>query len=191
MSTRATTRINLKGAYVDQVRLVADSGEQGTTGRTYSSDEDFESGTMVGIETGSGTLTMTESWSALPFLWIPSSSTGTVSKIDTATGDEVARYRTGPDEVTLYPAPAAIDLDGNCWVGNRSAGSLVKIGLFENGNCIDRNGNGSIETSSDTNQDGDISDSEVLAWGDDECVLMEVILVAESEGVPHTGRPAR
>lgn len=176
-----------EGAYIDQVRLVADSGEQGTLGRTYSSDEDFESGTMVGIEAESDTLTMTQSWSTYPNLWIPSSVTGTVSKIDTLTGDELARYRTGPAEITLDPSPAAVDLEGNCWVGNRSAGSLAKIGLFENGNCIDRNGNGTIETSSDTDGDGDISDSEMLGWGEDECVLMEVILVAESEGVHAPG----
>lgn len=174
-----------EGAYVDQVRLVADSGEQGTTGRTYSSDEDFESGTMVGMESGSGTLTMSESWSALPYLWMPSISTGTVSKVDTDTGAELARYRTGPDEITLGPTPAAVSLDGSCWVGNRSAGTLVKIGLYENGGCIDQNGNGSIETSLDANGDGDISDGEMLDWGEDECVLLEVVLVAGSEGV-HT-----
>jgi streptogramin lyase len=52
-------------------------------------------------------------------------------------------------------------------VGNRNTGTVVKVGLVENGQCKDRNGNGIIETS---------SGSVALPWGDDECVLLEVVL---------------
>ncbi len=88
---------------------------------------------------------------------------------------------------TRFPGPspvAAVDLEGSCWVGNRVAGSVVKIGLLENGGCVDRNGNGEITTSTDSNSDGDISGSEILDWGDDECVLVETVLVEGVEG-PH------
>ncbi|MEN8163910.1 MAG: PKD domain-containing protein [Acidobacteriota bacterium] len=175
--------IQFEGAYIDQVRLVADSGEQGTTGRTYSSDEDFASGSLVGLEAESDTLKMSDSWSAMPYLWIPSSLTGTASKVDTETGDELARYRTGPAGITLAPTPAVVDLDGACWVGNRTAGTLVKIGLSERGGCVDRNGNGIIDTSTDADGDGDISSDEIPAWGEDECVLLEVVLVPGHESV--------
>ncbi|MBK6757596.1 MAG: hypothetical protein IPG70_08280 [Moraxellaceae bacterium] len=33
------------------------------------------------------------------------------------------------------------------WVGNRDNNTITKVGLFEFGNCIDRNGNGKIDTS--------------------------------------------
>ena len=37
--------------------------------------------------------------------------------------------------------------NANCWVGNRSEGSMTKIGMEETGQCVDRNGNGIIDTS--------------------------------------------
>jgi hypothetical protein len=163
--------IQFEGAYVDRVRLVADSGQQGTIGHTYTSNEDFGSGSLVGLEAESDSLKMAESWSAMPYLWVPSSLTDTVSKVDTETGGELARYRTGPAGITLDPTPAVVDLDGACWVGNRSAGTMVKIGLSERGACVDRNGNGTIDTSTDVNGDGDISSEEIPEWGEDECVL--------------------
>ena len=177
--------IRFEGAYVDKVRLLADSGEQAAAGRTYTTDADFALGSSIGLEAEADSLRMSESWSAFPYLWVPSSIAGTVSKVDSETGDELARYRTGPAEVTLNPIPTVVDLDGNCWVGNRDGGTVVKIGLAERWSCVDRNGNGAIDTSSDRNGDGDISSDEMQAWGEDECVLFEVVLVAGEEGA-HT-----
>jgi streptogramin lyase len=64
----------------------------------------------------------------------------------------------------------------------------VKIGLYEAGNWIDRNGDGICQTSQDLNGDGDIIGDEMLAWGQDECVLYEVVLIPGREGtyVPGT-----
>ena len=64
----------------------------------------------------------------------------------------------------------------------------MKLGLYEAGQWIDRNGNGTVETSFDRNGDGDISADEMLPWGQDECVLYEVVLMAGKEGtyVPGT-----
>jgi hypothetical protein len=59
---------------------------------------------------------------------------------------------------------------------------VVKIGLYEAGQWIDRNGNGIIETSNDTNGDGYITGAEILPWGQDECVLYEIVLIPGSEG---------
>jgi streptogramin lyase len=63
----------------------------------------------------------------------------------------------------------------------------VKVGLEENGQCIDRDGNGTIETSRDLNADGVISSNEVLDWGKDECVLCETIVIPGKEGAYKPG----
>lgn len=170
-----------EGAYVDEVRLVVDVGAPGDNGRTYTTDADFAEGDLVGLESDSGTLALADGWNALPYLWVPNSRTGTVSKIDAESGAELGRYRTGPFDAT-DPGGVAVDLDGSCWVGNRGAGTVVKIGLVENGGCVDGDGDGGIETSRDSNGDGDITGSELLDWGADECVLLEVVLVAGREG---------
>ncbi|MFV2073561.1 MAG: PKD domain-containing protein [Thermoanaerobaculales bacterium] len=170
-----------EGAYIDNVVLVADVPTPGGEGTTYSSKEDFERGTVAGTEYDVDALTLSPDWFTLPFIWVPNSGDGTVSKIDTASGDEVARYRTGPER-DLAPSAVAVDLDGSCWVGNRGAGSVVKVAHEAAGGCVDRNGNGRIDTSSDIDGNGDISGAELLAWGADECVLYEVLLVDGAEG---------
>jgi streptogramin lyase len=72
-----------------------------------------------------------------------------------------------------------VDLDGNVWVGNRNNNTLTKVGLKEAGNCIDRNGNGRIDSSTGSNdvrawtwtgRYGDVSGAE------DECILLQVQL---------------
>jgi streptogramin lyase len=171
-----------EGAYVDEVELEVDLGTPAEEGRTYTSDDDFEEGTMVGLVTSSGSLVLSDDWDTLPYVWVPNSVTGTVSKIDAESGNELGRYRTGPNIETV-PGAAAVDLDGSCWVANRNAGTVVKIGLYENGGCADRDGDGLITTSKDSSGNGDISGSEELDWGEDECVLVEVSLVEGSEGI--------
>lgn len=170
-----------EGAYVDEVSLVVDLGATGDEGRTYTTDADFAEGEMVGVETDTDKLALASDWDALPYLWVPNSATGTISKIDVDLGEELGRYRTGPTAEGI-PGVAAVDLEGSCWVGNLNAGTVVKIGLLENGGCVDRDGDGEIETSTDRNNDGDITGSELLAWGDDECVLIEAVLVEGLEG---------
>jgi hypothetical protein len=51
--------------------------------------------------------------STFPFAWIANSGEGTVSKIDTQTGVEVARYRTGPNGAADSPSRTAVDADGD------------------------------------------------------------------------------
>lgn len=148
--------------------------------QTYTADEDFDIGTFTGVEhdTVKDQLQLSnnisgDSGSVLPFLWVPNSNQGTVSKVDTRTGKELARYRTCPSNQAPNASPSrtTVDLQGNCWVGNRQIGTAVKIGLYENDQYVDRNHNGIIETSFDLNNDGVITDDELLPWGQDECVL--------------------
>jgi streptogramin lyase len=153
--------------------------------RTYTTDADFEEGVLTGVEIVENQLQLSEELVTLPFIWVPGDE-GVVSKVDTETGDELGRYR-----VALYggsPSRTSVDLEGNVWVGLRTAGTVVKIGLYEAGQYIDRNEDGVIQTSRDLDGDGDITGDEILAWGQDECVLFEVVLVPGHEGtyVPGT-----
>jgi PKD repeat protein len=171
-----------EGAYLDHVLLEVNVGTSGDEDTTYTTDADFAQGESVGVDSTSDRLELTDDWDALPYLWVPSSVTGTVSKVDVETGDELARYRTGPDD-TADPGVAVVDLDGACWVGNRALGSVVKIGLVDRGGCVDRDGDGEITTSRDRSGEGDITGTELLDWGDDECVVLETVLVDGSEAV--------
>ena len=148
---------------------------------TYTTCEDFEEGTLTGVECEDDHLQLSENTTTLPFIWIPNQE-NTTSKLNTTTGDELGRYRTCPVGVNGQPSRTTVDLQGNVWLGNRRAGTVVKIGLYENGQCVDRNGNGVVETSQDLNADGDISGAEMLPWGEDECVLFEVVLIPGLEG---------
>jgi len=157
-------------------------------GGTYTTDADFEQGTLNGLAYGGNQLQLGGESSVPPFIWVPNDAEGSVSKVDTRTGREIGRYRTCPAGITGLPSRTTVDLVGNCWVGNRQCGTVVKIGLLERGQFIDRNGNGVPDTSQDINGDGDITGSELLAWGQDECVLYEVVVIAGREGtfVPGT-----
>jgi hypothetical protein len=136
-----------------------------------------------------------------PFMWIANDSEGWVSKYDTRTGKELGRYwsvfpkncanSAGPPcaggvanglsaAATNHPSRTAIDLNGDLWVANRAIGtqgSVTKI-ASDPSRCIDRNGNGVIETSRDLDHNGQISGAEFITptnFADplqyDECVL--------------------
>jgi len=152
-------------------------------GRIYTINEDFDKGTLISLEyeTVPDQLQLSTESTTLPFIWVPNSNEGTVSKVDTRSGKELGRYCTGPRS-NGNPSRTTVDLFGNCWVGNRHTGTVVKIGLLENGQYMDRNWNGIIETSRDLDGDGKISDDEILPWASDECVIYEVVLIPEAEG---------
>lgn len=101
----------------------------------------------------------------LSLIWIANSQVGAVSKIDTDTGVELARYRSGPG-TDDQPSRTSVNLMGDAVVVNRGpdggAGGITKIAANA-GRCVDRNGNGVIDTSTGA--------GDVLPWGADECVL--------------------
>jgi streptogramin lyase len=103
------------------------------------------------------------------FIWIANSPQNTISKIDTLTGVEVGRYVSGPAS-QADPSRTSVNLNGDVAVANRGAsgsgaGGVTKIAAKED-DCIDRNGNGTIETSTGS--------GDVLPWDEDECVLWNV-----------------
>ena len=158
-------------------------------GGTYTSTLDFDKGRLSGVDSAAvaDQLQLSDRSAALHYLWVPNNE-GTISKVDTLTGRELARYRTGPTGVNGQPSRTTVDLFGSCYVANRYSGTILKLGLSENGQGIDRNGDGLLQSSRDLNQDGDISPDEVLPWGQDESVLWETSLIPTAEGnfVPGT-----
>lgn len=96
------------------------------------------------------------------YIWIANTSQGTLSKIDTRTAHEVARYRTGPAGSDLQPSRTSVSLTGDAVVANRGSGSVVKFAARPV-DCVDRNGDGSIQTSTGPH--------EILDWQSDECML--------------------
>jgi hypothetical protein len=163
-------------------------------------------GTGTGVKLDpTGAIVLTTGSIDLTSMWIANDVNGWVSKYDTRTGKELGRYYSvvpkdcanslGPpcaggvangltSVQTHHPSRTAIDLQGNLWVANRAletTGSVTKIANDLSG-CVDRNGNGTIETSRDVNGDGQIStnpaDGEMIVPTDpnditkyDECVL--------------------
>ena len=116
----------------------------------------------------------------LNMIWVANSGQGTISKINTGTGLEEGRYNLCSD-----PSRTAVDSLGNAWVACRGDGKVIKLALAED-DCIDKNNNGSIETSKDLNGNGVIDGGELLLEGQDECVLF----TAQPDGIGSGCDPA-
>ncbi len=149
---------------------------------TYTSDADFEQGTLSNLNhsaPGANQLQLDEEiGAAFPFIWIAASNRGTIVKINTETGDVLGEYSTSPDTIGFPdPSRTTVSLDGSVWAGNRQAGSVIHVGLKEANQCVDRNNNGTIETSTGygdvlawPNAGGEDSDGGVET-ATDECIL--------------------
>ncbi len=102
------------------------------------------------------------------FIWIANTGEGTVSKVDTRTRVEVARYRTGPlAGEGNDPSRTSVNGLGDVFVANRAGRSVTKISTL-GADCPDTNGDGAITTSS--------GPTDVLPWGQDDCVLWNTAL---------------
>jgi len=126
-------------------------GDSGS--RTYTVDEDFDEGSLINVSHDAvpDQLQLLDQGEAFNFIWVAASSRGTIVKIDTETGAILGEYLSSPDFMGRNPSRTTVDANGNVWAGNRNEasggqGSIVHIGLLENGQCVDRNGNGTIET---------------------------------------------
>ncbi|HEX6596325.1 MAG TPA: hypothetical protein VF045_05285, partial [Acidimicrobiales bacterium] len=133
---------------------------------TFTLDQHFDRGDLNNVvHTPSDQLQLAEKTSPFPFLWVAVSSRngvpnqkGTIVKIDTRTGQIVGEYWTSPEGQSANPSRTTVDPWGNVWATNRDGNSVVRIGMVENHQCIDRNGNGVIETSTGQGQ--------ILPWVD-------------------------
>jgi len=100
-----------------------------------------ENSTGLGLSNGNLVLDSTQISLNLKFIWIANSPNSTVSKVDCKLAKEVGRFQVCSD-----PSRTSVDLEGNVWVGCRGDGKVAKI-MAETKNCVDKNGNGIIETS--------------------------------------------
>jgi len=106
--------------------------------------------------------TETEPEGGRSFIWIANSGVSTLSKVDTQTAVEVARYRTCSS--ACDPSRTSVNLHGDAVVTNREP-YLLSVTKFAAAidDCVDVNDNGMIETSK--------GPTDVLDWGQDECML--------------------
>jgi hypothetical protein len=165
----------------DPTTSTSASTSTGTTENVTATESGTSTSTGTTDDTTEGTSTSTTGLPCQPgdtqgmgdveksYLWVANSDEGTVSKVNTMTMVEEARYRTGPNGggYAEDPSRTAVSLDGRfVVVNNRNSGrSTVIAANLED--CTDNNGNGMIDTSANK---GDIR-----AWGADECMKWSVV----------------
>jgi hypothetical protein len=142
-----------------------------------------------------GALVLSSTRSESHDAWIANYRFGTITRLDTRTGNQIGEY----DSVILdgtngaappgqeceveraggnCPSRTAVDLRGNVYVANRAfftQATITKIAALPE-DCVDRDRDGVIETSSDRDGDGTIERTvpgEYLGQ-DDECIVWTV-----------------
>mgnify|MGYP002783517373 CR=1 FL=1 len=98
------------------------------------------------------------------YLWVANTDQGSISKVNTMTLVEEARYFSDSSQSGgASPSRTSVSIDGRfVVVSNRGTGWVTKVAANV-ADCVDKNGNGMIETSQ--NKD------DLRPWGADECVL--------------------
>ncbi|MBX3251096.1 MAG: hypothetical protein KF901_28220 [Myxococcales bacterium] len=169
-------------------------------GRTWDDVAEERSGVVVAPD---GSLRLGAESNESSFAWIANTRYGTITKLDLGTGRQTAEYDSvlsGPTNGARppgeecdserrgnCPSRTAVDLRGAVYVANRAfnnQGTVTKIAGREE-DCVDRNRNGRIDTSTDRDGDGVIrrsSPGEYLGQ-DDECILWTVD-VGAGNGIP-------
>jgi streptogramin lyase len=146
----------------------------GASGAAF--DAGGQRGTAVDPARGGLVVSGMSTTTTLDFLWVVNTAESSVSKWDATGQREVARYRVGLaagecrglccyNSGCNMPSRVVVDGNGDAYVASRgfgTQGSVTKLAA-ERTNCVDRNGNGMIDTSS--------SATDVKPYGADECVL--------------------
>ncbi|WP_324991385.1 choice-of-anchor A family protein [Hyalangium sp.] len=172
------------------------------TEKTWTLDGEFDTGILDSVNhdaPNNHQLQLNTSSSTEPYIWVANVDIGTVTKIDTRTGKQVAKYDSvlvqnwdGSNPVVRpprghcnSPSRTAVDGTGNAYVTNRAvcAGDTASATKYAGSlsACVDRNGNGVIDTSRDANNNGliDINNAAEFKGQADECILW-----TKSFGVP-------
>jgi len=161
----------------DEVTVVVAPGVA-ARGRVYTLDADFDEGSSINVTRAvPDQLQLDDTAKTFNFIWVAVSSKGTLVKIDTETGAVLGEYFTAPHGQWRNPSRTTVDHNGNVWASNRDGNSVLRVGLQENGQCVDRNGNGVIDTSTGygdlrpwTNANGADTEGGVKTAAD-ECVI--------------------
>lgn len=145
----------------------------------YTSNGAFDQGTLVNVNhdpPGNDQLQLNRFSGTFPFIWVALSQRCTIAKVNTATGAILGEYRTIADNVSCAESSrTTVALDGSVWVGHRGRGGATHVGLVELNQCVDRNGNSVIETSTAY---GDVKawpgSASVVSAAADECIIHHV-----------------
>lgn len=179
-SFRAIALVLALGVLTALIAAGMASGQAGSVSDiTYTLDADFQKGTLVNLNhdaPNSNQLQLNAETSTFPFIWVSLSERCTIAKINTETGAILGEYRTISDDAGCNESSrTTVALDGSVWVGHRGPGGATHVGLVGSNQCLDRNGNGSIETSGAY---GDVKpwtgSGSVVANAQDECILHHV-----------------
>ncbi len=128
-------------------------------GNTFAPDSNPSD--KLSVHPSDGALVLDTTQQTHSYIWIANTGENTISKIDTETYEEVARYKTGG----TAPSRTSVNLLGEAVVGHRYSRHVTKFAPSLD-QCVDKNSNGEIETYSEENG--------VLPFGDDECMLWSV-----------------
>ncbi|WP_375751168.1 hypothetical protein [Vibrio sp. HN007] len=161
------------------VSAIVNTGTLYADTTTYTSDADFASGIINGVNydaPNSNQLQINSTGTTFPYLWVANYGDATFSKVNTdGPGCEEARYLTWYGDAlnntnSTGPAPSrtAVNVDGDVYLANRHFdGGTPDLIKFAVDGGIDRNGNGVIDTSRDLNGNCIIEPSEMLSVVDD------------------------
>jgi streptogramin lyase len=148
---------------------------------TYTSDQDFAQGQRVNLDVVNGTLRLSEVTSTFPSIWVALSDRGTIVRIDTESGEIIGEYLTAPEGTPRNPSRTTVGFDGTVWAGNRNSGYVVHVGNEPANQCIDRNDDGVITTSSGY--------GDVLPWPAPEGGASPTTAVPTDECILHLVKP--
>jgi len=150
------------------------SAAWGVYEKEFVNQQDFSAGSREGLTFVSelGGLSLSQCKSLAPFVWAPSPSDSTVSRIYTRSGIEDARYRIGPLGEHWTPVSVAADKDGNAYIACSVPNQVGKIVVILANSGCDRNHDNVITTSADYDRNSQITPTEILPWGEDERVFV-------------------
>ena len=157
---------------------------------TFTEVGQFGVGDSFNVEqAGPNSLQVVSKAQAFNRIWVAVSTKGTIVKIDTDSGAILGEYRSAPVGDGQDPSRTTVDQNGNVWATNRASNTVVQIGSVENGQCVDRNGNGTIETSTAQNDiklwpnTGGVDSNGGVDTALDECILKYIRV--SSSGTRH------
>ncbi|MBL9102464.1 MAG: lyase [Myxococcales bacterium] len=153
-----------------------------TSGTTQSTSTTQGTNTLTDPSTGTSTGDPCEGGGGLEFsyLWVANTSEGSISKINTETLMEEGRYYADPNPPAASSSRTSVNIDGHyVVVSNRGTGTVSKFAANIT-DCVDKNGNGTIETS----QNG----ADLLPWGTDECLLWNTAVNPPPDSYTHGPR---
>ncbi|MFI5305980.1 MAG: hypothetical protein ACHQ53_01430 [Polyangiales bacterium] len=132
----------------------------------------------VGLDPDGALVLQRDTAASFELIWIANTKEYTVSKVDTASFTELARYKVPVnDQVNGSengPSRTSVDSEGSVYAGDRYGDNLTKISALGD-KCPDTNGDGKVTTSS--------GPKDVLPLGQDDCLIWSTSIAGDARGV--------